>query len=252
MNISNASISVNPACARQPEQGLHVLRVGGLVPLTTTDYPGQLAAVVFCQGCAWQCGYCQNPHLIPNGQADRSWPETLAFLQRRQGLLDAVVFSGGEPTMQGGLGEAMQQVQGLGFRVGLHSAGVYPERLEKVLPLTDWVGLDIKAPFAAYERITHVPGSGARALASAKAVLASGTAHEFRTTVHPALLQPEDLLTLAQELAEMGVRNYVVQEFRPAGCADAMLCDSTTYGFLKDDLLAEIGARFECFSVRRA
>ena len=71
------------------------IRVGGLTPLSSTDYPGYLAAVVFCQGCPWRCGYCHNPHLVPGTkEAAVAWDEVMAFLHKRQGLLDAVVFSG--------------------------------------------------------------------------------------------------------------------------------------------------------------
>ncbi|HEX6005079.1 MAG TPA: radical SAM protein, partial [Burkholderiales bacterium] len=78
--------------------------MGGLVALSTTDYPDHLAAVVFGQGCPWRCGYCHNPHLLPKrGVARIAWRDVLAFLERRRGLLDAVVFSGGEPTLQAAL-----------------------------------------------------------------------------------------------------------------------------------------------------
>jgi pyruvate formate lyase activating enzyme len=138
-----------------------MLRVGGLTPLSTTDWPGMLAAVVFCQGCPWRCGYCHNPDLIPpRGEHEIVWEEIIALLRRRQGLLDGVVFSGGEPTLQGDLAEAMREVRALGFKIGLHSGGAYPDRLAAVLPLVDWVGLDIKAPFDAYARITAAAGSG--------------------------------------------------------------------------------------------
>lgn len=101
-----------------------VLRVGGMVPLTTLDYPGQLACVLFCQGCAWRCRYCHNPQLIPpRGSEEVDWCRVLAFLQRRQDLLDAVVFSGGEPTLQDGLAPAMEEVRQMGFRIGLHKIG---------------------------------------------------------------------------------------------------------------------------------
>jgi pyruvate formate lyase activating enzyme len=80
-----------------------VLRVGGLTRLSATDYPGKLAAVVFCQGCAWRCDYCHNPELQPpRSTGEIAWPEVLAFLERRKGLLDAVVFSGGGPNQQRG------------------------------------------------------------------------------------------------------------------------------------------------------
>jgi anaerobic ribonucleoside-triphosphate reductase activating protein len=244
---------VKIALAPQCDVAEPPLRVGGLVPLTTTDYPGQLAAVVFCQGCPWQCGYCQNTHLIPAvDQTDLPWENVRAFLQRRRGLLDAVVFSGGEPTLQPGLEAAMLEAKDMGFLIGLHTAGTYPERLKNLLPLLDWVGMDIKAPFDLYQRITHVPGSGAKALASTKHVLASGVACEFRTTVHPALLSHEDLRTLAHELAGMGAKNFVLQEFRPEGCADESLCAQSARGYLTPELLAEIGTMFENFSVRRS
>ena len=117
------------------------LRVGGLTPLSTTDWPGMLAAVVFCQGCPWRCGYCHNPDLIPaRGDHEIPWEDVLAFLRRRQGLLDGVVFSGGEPTAQAGLADAMREVRALGFKIGLHTGGMYPQRLAAVLPLVDWVG----------------------------------------------------------------------------------------------------------------
>ena len=97
------------------------LRVGGLVPLTTLDYPGLLACVLFCQGCAWRCRYCHNPELIaPRGAEEIPWPRLLDFLRRRQGLLQAVVFSGGEANLQAALSDAMRTVRELGFRVGLH------------------------------------------------------------------------------------------------------------------------------------
>src|SRR5690554_7397571 len=104
------------------------LRVGGFVPLTTLDFPDHLSCVVFCQGCAWRCRYCHNPDLIPpRAQQMHSWDSILEFLQRRQGLLEAVVFSGGEATLQHDLKAAMQEVKNLGFKVGLHTAGINPK-----------------------------------------------------------------------------------------------------------------------------
>jgi pyruvate formate lyase activating enzyme len=163
------------------------LVVGGLTPLSTADYPKHLSAVVFCQGCPWRCGYCHNPHLLPAERSGQiAWSNVLSFLDRRRGLLDAVVFSGGEPLAQSGLADAMHAARSMGFKIGLHTGGAYPERFAEVLPLVDWVGFDIKARFAEYRRITAVPGSGDRALASAMLLLGSGVEHEFRTTVHRA------------------------------------------------------------------
>jgi len=159
-----------------------VLRVGGLARLSAADYPGKLAAVVFCQGCAWRCGYCHNPELQPpRGAGEIPWPVVRAFLERRRGLLDAVVFSGGEPTLQRGLGAAMREVKAMGFLVGLHTAGCVPGRLAEVLPLVDWVAMDLKGGFDAHERVTRVPGSARRARRSHEFIRASGVAREFHT-----------------------------------------------------------------------
>ncbi|OOG23694.1 anaerobic ribonucleoside-triphosphate reductase activating protein [Thioalkalivibrio denitrificans] len=202
--------------------------VGGLTQLTTLDLPGRLSAVVFCQGCPWQCGYCHNPHLIPRGPGDRPWSAVLRFLERRRGLLDAVVFSGGEPTLQSGLGEALREAREMGFLTGLHTGGPYPERLARVLPLVDWVGFDLKAPLEDYARITGVPGSGDRAAESARLLMASGVDHEFRTTVDPSLLSTERLLTLARWLADRGVQQYVLQRCRPPPVNDRDPLDDPT------------------------
>ncbi len=165
-----------------------MLNVGGLTAFTTIDYPGALAAVVFCRGCPWRCAYCHNGHLWePTGTEGVPWGDVLAFLRLRRGLLDAVVFSGGEPTLQPGLTDAVLAVKSLGFKAGLHTAGPYPERLACVLPLLDWVGMDIKAPFEEYDKVTAVPGSGEAARESAALVRRSGVPHRFRTTLDPFL-----------------------------------------------------------------
>lgn len=206
--------------------------------------------MVYCQGCPWRCAYCHNPHLLPGKAAGGiAWSEVLDFLRRRRGLLDAVVFSGGEPTAQPGLAQAMRAAKDLGYRVGLHSAGIYPRRFAAVLPLADWVGFDAKAPFdAAYERITGVRASGAAALASARALLASGVDCEFRTTWHPGFLSTAELERLTLTLVELGVRRYALQEFRASGS----LAFRTAGAAAPAGLLDGLARRFAQFSLRRA
>jgi len=189
------------------------------VPLSTVDWPGQLAATVFARGCPWNCPYCHNPHLISGGASGgtSTWSEVLAFLGTRRGLLDAVVFSGGEPTAQAELAVAMGEVRSLGFATGLHTAGQIPDRLAAVLPLADWIGFDVKAPFSEYDRITRTVGSGPRALTSLRMLVSSGTPFEARTTVHPDLLGPADLEQMADELVAEGVRVWALQAYRPDG-----------------------------------
>jgi pyruvate formate lyase activating enzyme len=191
------------------------LRVGGLARLSSCDWPGELVATVFCQGCSWRCPYCHNPALLPPvGETAVSWSEVRAFLATRRGLLDGVVFSGGEPLLQQALGEAMQDASAMGFRIGLHTGGPVPSRFAEVLPMADWVGFDVKAPFDDYARITGVDGSGKHARDSLKALIASGISYEVRTTVHPKIFSAEMLVQMAQELAGLGVSHWVLQQAR--------------------------------------
>lgn len=200
------------------------LRVGGVVPFSAGDYPHGIAAVVFCQGCPWRCRYCHNPHLIdavPGAAVE--WPDVIAWLEERRGLLDAVVFSGGEPLAQPALEEAMLAVRQQGFAVGLHTGGAYPRRFSTVLQHVDWVGLDVKAPRDDYATTTGVTQSGEAAWASLDRLLGSNVDHEIRTTVHASITGSDALLRLARELGARGVRRWVLQPFRAQGCADAEL-----------------------------
>lgn len=220
---------MNAVTSGKTGRSLPELRVGGLERLSMCDWPGQLAATVFCQGCPWDCPYCHNPHLLPvKGQQEIPWGEILGFLKRRRGLLDGIVFSGGEPTLQAALPSAIAEVRAMGFRIGLHTAGPYPGRLAAVLPLVDWVGFDIKAPFAEYRGITQVPGSGAKALESLRHLLASNVPYEVRTTVHPALLDETALERLLADLRGLGIRDHKIQVFRPQGCANEDLVRTAT------------------------
>ena len=189
------------------------LQVGGFQPLTTIDYPGELAAVIFCQGCPWRCSYCQNIDLLARKKStDYSWGQIVEFLQRRVGLLDAVVFSGGEPTLQRDLALAIEEVAAMGFKVGLHSAGCYPQRLEALLPLIDWIGLDIKALPENYPDLTGVPDSGKRAWESLALLLAQPNIdYEVRVTVDALLAGRDRLKGLVLVLSDAGVEHLVLQ-----------------------------------------
>lgn len=213
--------------------------------LSSVDWPDQLVATVFCQGCGWDCAYCHNPGLRPaQSNAPLSWPAIFEFLEKRRGLLDGVVFSGGDPLVQPALAEAIAAVKALGFRIGMHTGGLAPARFREVLPMLDWVGFDVKAPFDKYEATTGVAASGTAALESLHALLASGVAYEIRTTLHPSLLPLEDLLALKQTLLALGVTHYVVQRFRNEGArAEALPAPVAAYPLPEN--FAEGFAHFE-------
>lgn len=197
------------------------LQIAGWARLSTCDWPGKLVTTLFLQGCPLNCGYCHNPGLIdPRVPGALAWEEVPRFLRRRRGLLDGVVFSGGEPTRQAGLADAMRQVRALGFLVGLHTAGSYPSRFAEVLPLCDWIGLDIKAPRDLYQTVTGVAAAADKALACLRLALGSGVGLQVRTTVDPTTLTEADVAELTRTLHAMGVRDHVLQQVRAEGTRD--------------------------------
>jgi len=203
---------------------LESLPIGGLTAMTTVDFPGELSAVLFCQGCPWRCRYCHNGHLLParnDGQVP--WAEVLDFLDTRVGLLDAVVLSGGEPTLHSALPAAMQRLRSMGFKIGLHTAGPYPDRLRRLFPYLDWVGLDIKALPDDYPQITGVRGSGQRAWESLRLLLDADIALEVRTTLMPGWSREGQVRPLINELAAAGVSNHVLQRCRAEFALDRSL-----------------------------
>lgn len=261
MSVSTSAKRVFPlheASIRPRQQAVRglqnrALQIGGLTPFTATDFPGKLAAVAFVQGCPWRCGYCHNPHLQQRLPVSAlAWPDVLQWLQRRVGLIDAVVFSGGEPTMDPGLGAAMEAAKALGFAIGLHTGGAYPRRLQEVLPLLDWVGMDIKCAFEDYASVTLIEDSGRPALASAQALLQSGVACEFRTTVHPTILSADQVEHLARQLAAMGARHYAVQMFRQQGCSNPDWHAVPVASYLDAARLERIATLFAHFTLRAA
>lgn len=208
---TSAEAGIDPASA-------DALQIAGLSPLSTCDWPDQLVATLFLQGCPWECTYCHNPGLIdPRTPGEIPWSRVRGLLRRRHGLLDGVVLSGGEPTRQRGLPAAAREIREAGYGVGLHTSGAYPRRLEEMLPLVDWIGFDVKAPAALYRAITGVGAAADAAFTSLRMVLDSGVDVQVRTTVDPTVLSPSDVEELRVTLRRLGVRNHVLQQVRPDG-----------------------------------
>ena len=225
------------------------LRVGGFEPLSSLDYPGHLAAVIFFQGCPLRCQYCHNKDLLSvQREGLVSWHAIATHLHTRRGLLDGVVFSGGEPLMQSAVTDAINEVRRLGYSIALHTAGCTPRRLEGVLDQLDWVGLDIKALPDEYGPLTGISAAGNKAWKSLELMIESGIEHEVRTTIWPSLLDPNRLLTIARKLSDTGARRWVLQEAR-----DPVTRLPVDAAAIRDTALhAELAAKFETFEVRRA
>lgn len=230
-----------------------MIKIGGVERFSLVDFPDNVAAVIFMQGCPWRCPFCYNTHLqAADNSGTIDCEKFFAFLQKRKGVLDAVVFSGGEPLLQPELIDAVKTVKDMGFKIGMHSGGYNPEAFARVLPLLDWVGFDVKAPFVEehYQRATGSKVPLKNVLASLDMLIGSGKAFETRTTCDPRLLGVKDIYTIADSLKERGVRNYHLQKYRPIP-SDTESTETMCNRFFEDKaLLAYLQNNFKVFDTR--
>ncbi len=190
-----------------------------LQPLSLSDYPGKLAALVFFAGCNLRCPFCYNSELVLPELMESLRPldqsEVITHLAERAGFLDGVVLTGGEPTLSPILFEFVKALKGQGFLVKLDTNGTNPQVLEELLSsrLLDYVALDVKAPFSRYsEYVGLLEGEKvAEAVqASLEILLKEAPDYEVRTTVAPGISR-DDLWAIAKELH--GIKRYVLQPF---------------------------------------
>lgn len=196
------------------------LQVGGWAKLSTCDWPSRLVSTVFAQGCPWECLYCHNPDLIdPTKTGEVQWTEVLKFMESRTGLLDAIVFSGGEPTRQPALVDAARDIKERGFEVGIHTSGIYPSRIQSLVNegLVDWVGLDIKTALHRYQPVVQAVVSPEKILRSWDLLLGAGIDTEIRTTLHPSYMTTEDVDSIVSLLHQREIEEWVIQKVRSEG-----------------------------------
>lgn len=196
------------------------MRISGLQKLSMVDYPGKLAATVFTGGCDLRCPFCHNAPLVLRVAETPalSQEEVLSFLRTRQGLLDGVVLSGGEPLLQAGAAEFLAAVRSLGFSVKLDTNGCHPEALANILErgLTDYVAMDIKNRREKYAETAGMPGFDlAPVEESVRLLQSSGVDFEFRTTVVREFHTAADIRAIGQWLE--GSPRYFLQKFVDSG-----------------------------------
>ncbi len=223
------------------------IQIGGVVSFTTIDYPGNLAAVLFLVGCPLRCAYCSNPHLLSFRSGDYDPIKVFEWIRSRVGKLEAIVFSGGEALMQSdALIQYMQQVRQLGFKIGLHTNGFYPENLTRAAPFIDWIGLDYKATREKYPDLTGQNIAYNRMIDSLNIWQSTGKDYEIRVTCDPRFISPNDLLTIANDCATRGVKNFAIQKYIPHFETDT---DNTTSAdreqFFIPDIKNTINTMFE-------
>ena len=185
-----------------------------ITPFTALDFSDHLAAIFWFAKCQMQCVYCYNKDIV-FGEGKISEDEALSFLQKRQGLLEGVVLSGGEATLYPDLVEFCQKIKAMNYKIKLDTNGLYPEMVSSLVEndLIDYIALDYKAPKQKFEAITKNKhfDSFSKTL---NYLIDKAFPFEVRTTVHSDLLQPEDINQMIDDLKKRGYENvYYLQKF---------------------------------------
>lgn len=224
--------------------------IGGFQSFSLIDYPDKISAIVFTQGCNFRCPYCHNPELIDakrSGSDGLEEEEILSFLERRQGKLEAVTITGGEPLLQAGLEDFLLKVKGLGYLAKLDTNGSFPQRLEKILEskTVDYIAMDIKTSLDKYESVVRKKVETGQILKSIRLIMDSGLDYEFRTTVVKPFFEKDDFIKIGQLVKDC--RLYVLQGFVASKMLDDECLDMHSYS---DEELASFKQIMEGFVQR--
>lgn len=192
--------------------------IKGFIKNSFVDYPGKVAATVFTGGCNFSCPFCHNGELVKSPGKIKSietW-EIIDFLEKRKGLIDGLVITGGEPTLWPGLRDFIVKIKSMGFSVKLDSNGYEPLVLEKLLQegIIDYIAMDIKNSPEKYAQTAGLKTLDiSRIIKSIQLIKESGISYEFRTTVMKEFHSKEDLIKIGEWLK--GSEKYVLQNYNP-------------------------------------
>ena len=192
----------------------------GLQKLTLLDFPGRVACTVFTGGCNFRCPFCHNAALVLPEQIrpDTDEEQVLRFLEKRQGVLEGVAVTGGEPLLQKDIDSFLEKLRAMGYRIKLDTNGSFPDRLIALVNagLVDRVAMDIKNSPALYGKTVGLDAPDMTAIERSKDFLLKGNVdYEFRTTVVKGLHTPESIRETARWIA--GAKEYYLQQFKDSG-----------------------------------
>ncbi len=179
---------------------------------TLIDWPDKVACVLFTSGCNMRCPYCYNKDVVLGHANIIDNKEIVQFLKDRKGLLEGVVLSGGEPTLQKDLLEFIQELKDLGYKIKLDTNGTNPQMIQHLLKknLLDYIAMDIKAPKEKYEQNTQI-NINVNDIEQSIKLVKQAPDYEFRTTVVPTLLDKQDIIKIAKWLSP--AKKFYLQQF---------------------------------------
>lgn len=196
------------------------MNISGIQKLTLLDFPGKLACTVFTSGCNFRCPFCHNASLVLPGMSDHiDEQEVFSFLKKREGILEGVCITGGEPCLQPDLETFIRKVRDIGFAVKLDTNGSFPEKLSSLLEkgLLDYVAMDIKTSKERYSEVCGVQNERLfeNVQKSVEILKSSSVPHEFRTTTARELQTKEDFEKIGRWLS--GEKRYFIQQYEASG-----------------------------------
>lgn len=200
--------------------------IQGLQKLTLLDFPGRVACTVFLGGCDFRCPFCHNSSLIAGGEAVMDDEELLKFLKKRQGLLDGVAFTGGEPLLRRDLAPLLEKIRALGFGVKMDTNGNHPDVLKELVGkgLIDYVAMDIKNAPEKYAATIGLEKFDIAAVEESLDFLKTGVVdYELRTTAVVEYHTDEDFLAMGKWIE--GAKRYFIQCYTER---DSVLCPGLT------------------------
>jgi pyruvate formate lyase activating enzyme len=216
------------------------LKVAGLIKHSLIDYPGKIAAVVFMQGCNFRCGFCHNPDLLDLTQpAVIPQDVVMDFLNKRKGIIEGVVLTGGEPTIQKDLVEFAKEIKKMGYDIKLDTNGSDPAILEMMIQekQVDYVAMDIKGSLEKYKEICAYLNTKV-IQESINILLKDNIDYEFRTTLLPYFHSEEDIVQISKLI--QGARLYTLQGFRSDITFDKSLNKERSFSHEELDRFASI------------
>lgn len=210
------------------------MKIGGLQKLTLIDFPQKLAAVVFVTGCNFRCPFCFNRDLVLEKVPLIAEKEIFSFLKKRKKLLDGIVVSGGELTLQPDLAKFLKKVKSFGFSTMIETNGSNPTVLEKLLKakLLDFVALDFKAPLdKRYAKAIGKKKFDPETIReSIGLIIKSKVPFELRTTVVPRIHRKKELVDMAKQLKNLTSKiSWVLQDFQPRTCLNRTFTKKKPY-----------------------
>lgn len=198
------------------------MRITGIQKLTLLDYPGAVACTIFTGGCNFRCPFCHNALLVDpkrvQEEGQLALEDVMDFLKKRQGVLDGVAITGGEPLLHSDMPDFLRSIKELGYRIKLDTNGSNPGLLQKILDekLVDRVAMDIKNSPELYAMTAGLENIDLKAIETSKNMLLGGeTEYEFRTTVVKGIHTKESLAEAAKWIA--GAKEYYLQQFKDSG-----------------------------------